>query len=204
MSFLFCLPFANRASVSGDPNVDFNWNHLIFPVACLVCLVTSLFIIFLPEHAYASHIISCISYMFASCCLCISRGWLWFCLFVFLSWVEPGDEYVNEEPVEYAYKDQGNFENFAGKMTIPLKSLLSLLARCSLFCYAFATIPTTCLSCLPYCHVKPITHLVLANRCLAMLPLLLSPSYSVACCKWSWSLFHDGTWLCWDITISLI
>ena len=27
------------------------------------------------------------------------------------------------------------------------------------------------LSCLPYCHVKPLTHLVLANRCLAMLPL---------------------------------
>ena len=27
------------------------------------------------------------------------------------------------------------------------------------------------LSCLPYCHVKPLTHLVLTNRCLAMLPL---------------------------------
>ena len=25
---------------------------------------------------------------------------------VFLSWVEPGDEFVNEEPVEYAYEDQ--------------------------------------------------------------------------------------------------
>ena len=44
----------------------------------------------------------------------------------------------------------------------------------------------------------------LANRCLAMLPLLLSPSYSVASCRWSWSLFHVGTWICWDITISLI
>ena len=40
------------------------------------------------------------------------------------------------------------------------------------------------ISCLPYCHVKPLTHLVLANRCLAMLPLLLSPSYSVASCRW--------------------
>ena len=39
----------------------------------------------------------------------------------------------------------------SGKMTIPSKSLLSLLARCSLFCYAYAAIPTTCLSCLPYC-----------------------------------------------------
>ena len=53
-------------------------------------------------------------------------------MLVFLLWVEPGDEYVMEEPVEYAYKDQAfdSSENFAGKMTIPSKSLLSLLARC--------------------------------------------------------------------------
>ena len=50
-------------------------------------------------------------------------------LLVFLLWVEPGDEFVNEEPVEYAYEDQAfdNSENLAGKMTIPLKSLLSFL-----------------------------------------------------------------------------
>src|SRR3954470_3608122 len=39
----------------------------------------------------------------------------------------------------------------SGKMTIPSKSLLSLLASCLVFCYAYAAIPTTCLSCLPYC-----------------------------------------------------
>ena len=39
----------------------------------------------------------------------------------------------------------------SGKMTIPSKSLLSLLASCLLFCYAYASIPTTCLSCLSYC-----------------------------------------------------
>ena len=39
----------------------------------------------------------------------------------------------------------------SGKMTIPSKSLLSLLASCSLFCCAYAAIPTTCLSCRPYC-----------------------------------------------------
>ena len=51
-------------------------------------------------------------------------------LLVFLSWVEPGDEFVNEEPVEYADEDQAfdNSENLAGKMTIPSKSFLSLLA----------------------------------------------------------------------------
>ena len=45
-SFLFCLSFANRASVSGDPYIDSDRNHPIFPAACLVCQVTSLFIIF--------------------------------------------------------------------------------------------------------------------------------------------------------------
>ena len=46
-----------------------------------------------------------------------------------LVWVEPGDEFANEEPVEYSNEDQAfdNSENLAGKMTIPSISLLSLL-----------------------------------------------------------------------------
>ena len=60
------------------------------------------------------------------------------------------------------------------------------------------------LSCLPYCHVKPLTILFLANHCLAKLPLLLSPSYSIGSCRWSWSWSHVGTWIFWNITISLI
>ena len=55
---------------------------------------------------------------------------------------------------------------------LPSIPLLSLLASCSL--YRYVALPTTCLSCLPYCHVKPLTFF-LANRCLAKLPLLLSP-----------------------------
>ena len=41
---------------------------------------------------------------------------------MFLPWVEPENEYVNEEPVEYANVEQAldNSENFAGKMTITL------------------------------------------------------------------------------------
>ena len=50
-------------------------------------------------------------------------------LLVFLLWVEPGDEFVFEVPIEYAFEDQAFafLENFAGKKTIPSKSLLSLL-----------------------------------------------------------------------------
>ena len=84
---------------------------------------------FLPEHAYASHTTSRISYMF---CIMLLVHFPWLIvvpLLVFLLWVEPGDEFVNEEPVEYAYEDQAfdNSENLVGKMTIPSKSLLSLL-----------------------------------------------------------------------------
>ena len=101
----------------------------------------------------------------------------------------------------------------SGKMTIPSKSLLSLLASCSLFCYAYAAIPTTCLSCLPYFHFKPLTHLVLANRCLAMLPLCSAPLIAllVAGKDEVCSLLEHGDvvpcwnmFTCWDITIYLI
>ena len=40
------------------------------------------------------------------------------------------------------------------KMIIPSKSLLSLLASCSLYCYS--ALPTTCFSSLPNCH-EPLT-----------------------------------------------
>ena len=65
-------------------------------------------------------------------------------LLVLFLWVEPGDDYVNEEPDEYANEEQAfdNFENIAGKMTIPSKSLLSLLASCSI--YRYVALPTTC------------------------------------------------------------
>ena len=66
---------------------------------------------------------------------------------------------------------------------IPSKSLLSLLARCSLFCYAYVAIPTTCLfmppillnqASNPHCPSKPLFGYVTA---------LLSPSYSVVSCR---------------------
>ena len=121
-----------------------------------------------------------------------------FRLLVCLVWVEPRDEFANEEPVEFAFKDPVNSDNFAGKMIIPSKSLLSLLARCSLFCYAYATIPTTCfimppiLPCQtsnPPCPSKPLFGYVTA---------LLSPSYSIVSCRWRlqfvpcWNMFIVG------------
>ena len=54
-------------------------------------------------------------------------GLIVFRLLVVLVWVEPGDEFANEEPGEFAFEDPINSDNCAGKMIIPSKSLLSLL-----------------------------------------------------------------------------
>ena len=51
------------------------------------------------------------------------------------------------------------------------------------------------LSCLPYCHVKPLTHLVLANHCLAILPLCSASLIALLVAGEDWSLFLVGTWL---------
>ena len=71
----------------------------------------------LPCSSFSSrsthtHRISYLAYhtMFVSCCLSIARGWFVFRLLVVLAWVEPGDEYVHEEPVEYSNEDQA-FDN---------------------------------------------------------------------------------------------
>ena len=61
----------------------------------------------------------------------------------------------------------------SGKMTIPSKSLLSLLASCSLYCYA--ALPTTCYIMPPILPCQASNPPFLANRCLAKLPLCSAP-----------------------------
>ena len=127
MPYLFCLPFPNRASDSGVLYIDFNRNHLTFPVAHLDFQVEARFIHSLSNLAYASHIASRIAY---HVCIMLFELCTWlivFLLLVCLVWVEPGDEFAKEEPVEFAFEDPVNSDNFAGKMIIPSKSLLSLL-----------------------------------------------------------------------------
>ena len=81
----------------------------------------------LSNLAYASRIASRIAY---HPCIILFDPCTWLIvslLLVCLVWVEPGDEFANEEPVEFAFEDPVNSDNFAGKMIIPSKSLLSLL-----------------------------------------------------------------------------
>ena len=61
----------------------------------------------------------------------------------------------------------------SGKMTIPSKSPLSLLASCPLYCYV--ALPTTCLSSLPN-FLEPLTSVTLPSKpLLGYVTALLSP-----------------------------
>ena len=92
----------------------------------------------------------------------------------------------------------------SGKMTATL-DLTTIIAMLVASFYRYAALPITCLSSHPILPwTSNLWHLSHANRCLAMLPLLLSPSYSIASCRWSWRLLHGGQDFGWDITISLI
>ena len=127
MSFLKRLPFPNRNSDYGVLYIVFKRFHLIFPVAHLDFQVEARFMHFLSFLHLASRIASRIAYHH---CIMLFELCTWLIvslLLVCLVWVEPGDEFANKEPVEFAFKDPVNSDNCAGKMIIPSKSLLSLL-----------------------------------------------------------------------------
>ena len=79
----------------------------------------------LSNLAYASHIASRIAY---HVCIMLFELCTWLIVFLLhgLSCLA-GNEFANEEPVEFAFEDPVNSDNFAGKMIIPSKSLLYLL-----------------------------------------------------------------------------
>ena len=81
VSFLNCLSFPNRNSDSGVLYIVFKQFHLIFPVAHLDFYVEARFMYSLPNHAYASHTASRISYhvhVLVVTMLCAS---FWCCFF---------------------------------------------------------------------------------------------------------------------------
>ena len=88
-------------------------------MAHLVFQVEARFNHSLSNLAYASHIASRIAY---HVCIMLFEHCTWlivFLLLVCLVWVEPGDEFATEEPVEFACEDPVNSDNCAGKMIIP-------------------------------------------------------------------------------------
>ena len=120
------LPFPNRSSDSYDLYIVFKRFHPLYPVAHLVFQVDARVMHFLSYLAFCiphriPHSISSFHHIAWSC------PWLIVSLLLVCLWVEPGDEFTTEEPVEFACEDPANSDNCAGKMIIPSKSLLSLL-----------------------------------------------------------------------------
>ena len=68
-----------------------------------------------------------------------------------------------------------------GKMTIPSKSLLSLLASCSLFCYD--AIPTTCYIMPPIMPCQTSNPPCPSKPLFGYVTVLLIPSYSIVSCR---------------------
>src|SRR5512140_3117956 len=105
-------------SFSSDFISYFQWHTCISklrPGSCISCHIL----------LFASRIASRIAYYH---CIILLDPCTWLIvslLLVCLVWVEPGDEFANEEPVEFAFEDPVNFDNCVGKMIIPSKSLLS-------------------------------------------------------------------------------
>ena len=166
----------NFISISTEINSSFQrrtWFAKLRPGSIFSFRSTHMHCILHPAY----HVMFCI--MLLVHCTVIDC-WSFACV---LALVRAGRQVRDREPVEYANEDQDfvNSENFVGKMTIPSKSLLSLLTSCSLYCYA--AIPTTCYimspifpcqASNPRCPSKPLFGYVTA---------LLSPSYSVASCR---------------------
>ena len=168
MSFLFCLSFANRASVSGDLYIDLDRNHLIFPVACLVCQVTAMFIFSLPEHAYASHIISCISHMF--CIMLLAHISLLIVVpFVCVLVLGRAGRRVRERGTCRVRLRGASFrlvwELCRQDDHYPRYHFYLCYASCSL--YYHAPLPITCYIMSPILAMSASNHPFLANRCLA-------------------------------------
>ena len=143
---MFCLPFPNHVYDSGDLYIDFNRNHLTFPVALLYFQVEARFNLSFPNHAYAPHTASRIS-----CHVHVLVVYYVLCFFPVLL-LRVGSDYVafvRTRSTMYVFLLHGLVLlpcGISGKMTVPSKSLLSLLASCSLYCYA--ALPTTC-------HIMP-------------------------------------------------
>ena len=128
MPYLFRLPFPNRASDSDDLYIDLNRNPLTIRVALLDFQVEARFIHSFANHAYASHTASRISYH-----VHVLVVYYVVCFFpVLLLWVGSGNVVIvrthSSTSICLLHRLVLLPCGISGKMIIPSKSLLSLLA----------------------------------------------------------------------------
>ena len=103
-------------------------------------------------------------------------------LLVCFVWVEPGDKFANEEPVEFAFKDPVNSDNCAGKMTVTL-DVTTIIAMLVASFYHFVVLPIICSSSLPIAMSASNLFTLPSKPLLGYVTALLSLSYSVVSCR---------------------
>ena len=198
MPLLFCLPFANRAfdpvifiSISTEINSSFQWRTWfakLSPGSIFSFRSTHMHCISHPAY----HAMFCI--MLLAHCTVVDHGSLCLCSCFGLS-REMSTWTRNPLSTLTRIKLTSTRWTLQARWPYPRNHFyLCLLVARSIAMPMPRYLPLA-LSCLPYCHVKPLTHLVLANRCLAMLPLCSAPLIALLVAGEDWSLFLVGTCL---------
>ena len=171
-------------SFSSDFISPFQWHtwiSMLRPGSCISCHILH----------FASRIASRIAYRHFIILLGLARGWLYpCCLFVLLGRAGRRVRYRGARWVCLWGSSQLWQLCRQDDHTLEITTIFAMLVASF---YRYVALPITCSSSLHKLPCQPLTFSpVLANRCLAMLPLLLSPSYSIVSCRWSWRLLHDG------------
>ena len=173
--------------------------HIVLHLTCSVVCCT------LPCHAYLNR--TCIILDCASCHAYACWFTMLFVSFRVASLVSFGFVpelwgFVRLHPFVFFMDSFFFLAGFQARWPHPQNHFYLCLLVVRSFCHA--ALPTTCYIMPAILPCPASNHSFLANRCLAKLPLLLSPSYSVASCRWSevGSMLEHGYF--WNITISLI
>ena len=85
---------------------------------------------------------------------------------------------------------------FQARWPYPRNHFYLCLLSCSLFCYAYAMMPTICFQASQIAMSKSLTHHCASKPLIGYVTALLSPSYSVVSCRWRLKFVP-----CWNMEV---
>ena len=169
-------------------------------------LMCSIWLLHLPCHAYlnrTSIILGCALCHDYACVFTMLFASFRLCFFLIVRLRCEVWGFVRPRLFDYFMDSIFFLAGFQARWPLPWISLLSLLASCLDAIAMSRYLPLVCQP--PKCHDTtsnlPPSHQTVVWLCYRFAQPL---SYSVASCRCSFRLFHVGTWISWDITISRI
>ena len=172
-------------SIDFIPSIQWHtWFSKLMPGSCISCHIL---------HS-ASRIASRIAYRHFIILLGLARGWLYpCCLFVLLGRAGRRVRYRGARWVCLWGSSQLWQLCRQDDHTLEITTIFAMLVCSLLLCQCYDAYHL--LVSLPNCHVKPLTHHVLANRWLAMLPLCSAPLIALLVAGEDWRPFLVGTFI---------